>query len=84
MGKKEKMIERLLNNPTDFTFKELETLLAYWGYYVSNKGKTSGSRIAFVSDKYASILLHKPHGRNYMLSYQVKQVVTTLKGEGLL
>ena len=84
MGKKEKLMERLLSSPADFTFRELESLLSYWGYQVCNKGRTSGSRIAFISDKYPSILLHKPHSRNYLLNYQVKEVIVLLRKEGLL
>lgn len=48
MGTKEKLIRRLQNRPKDFTFDEAKTLLNYFGYNLSNKGKTSGSRIMFV------------------------------------
>ena len=60
MGQKEKLIAKLKANPKSFTFNEAETLLGYFSYYRSNKGKTSGSRIMFVSDIYKTkILLHK-------------------------
>lgn len=84
LGKKEKLLKRLLSKPKDFTFEEMETLLGYFSYTVSNKGKTSGSRIMFVSDLHASILLHKPHSRKGFLSYQVNQVIDLLLQEGLL
>ena len=51
----------------------------------NNKGKTSGSRIMFLSDKYKTkILLHKPHPRKELLEYQIKQLIEQLKQEGLL
>jgi len=84
LGKKEKLLRRLLSRPKDFTFEEMAALLAYFGYVVSNKGRTSGSRMMFVSDKHADILLHKPHPRKELLSYQVKQVIDLLAQEGLL
>lgn len=45
MGQKEKLIEKLLSKPRNFTFNEAETLLGYFSYCRSNKGKTSGSRV---------------------------------------
>lgn len=47
MGKTEKLIERLKSNPKDFTFDEMQTLLLSLGFELSNKGKTSGSRVNF-------------------------------------
>lgn len=49
MGQKEKLIKKLLSKPKDFTFTEAETLLNYFDYVRSNKGKTSGSRIIFIT-----------------------------------
>lgn len=83
MGKLEKMIERLKSNPKDFTFEEMQTLLLALGFEVSNKGKTSGSRVKFFKDG-VFIILHKPHPRKELLSYQVKQIIETLSEEGLI
>ena len=84
MGQKEKLIARLLSRPKDFTFLDLETLLGYFAYKRNDKGRTSGSRVMFINDKYASIMLHKPHQRKELLDYQVKQVIEMLKQEGLI
>ena len=65
MSQKEKLIQKLKSRPRDMTFEEVETLLKYLTYSCSDKGHTSGSRVMFVSDQYAPILLHKPHPRNY-------------------
>lgn len=45
MGKKEKLIARLRSVPKDFTFEEGRTLLGLLDFEMSNKGKTSGSRV---------------------------------------
>ncbi len=85
MSKKDKLIKRLLSEPKDFTFEEAETLLNYLAFYKDNRGKTSGSRVAFVSDKTsAKIILHKPHPRRELLSYQIKELIRFLKQENLI
>ena len=84
MGQKEKLIEYLKSKPKDFTFNDAETLLGYFDYKRSNKGKTSGSRVMFVSDNHPPIMLHKPHPRKELLSYQIKQLIDILEQEGLL
>ena len=85
MGQKEKLIAKLKANPKSFTFNEAETLLGYFSYHRNNKGKTSGSRIMFVSEVHKTkILLHKPHPRKELLEYQVKQLIEQLEQEGLL
>ena len=85
MSQKDKLISKLKSNPKDFTFDEAESLLNYLGFYRSNKGRTSGSRVMFSSDIYETkILLHKPHPRKELLEYQIKQLVEQLEQEGLL
>lgn len=84
MGQKEKLIQRLKSKPKDFTFGEAETLLKYLDYTRSDKGKTSGSRIMFVSESHGSILLHKPHPQKELKAYQVKQLIEILEQEGLI
>ncbi len=85
MGQKEKLIAKLKSNPRDFTFAEAETLLNYFSYKRSNKGRTSGSRVVFTSNKFQTkILLHKPHPRKELLNYQVKQLIELLEMEGLI
>ena len=83
MGKLEKLIERLKSCPKDFTFEEMQSLLLALGFELSNKGKTSGSRVKFFKDG-VCIILHKPHPRKELLAYQIKQVIETLSEEGLI
>lgn len=83
MGKKEKLIAKLKSNPKDFTFNEMQSLLEALGFTMYNKGKTSGSRVKFIKDN-IPIILHKPHPRKELLTYQVKQVLELLEKENLL
>lgn len=84
MGQKDKLIERLKSKPKSFTFDDAESLLRYLGYTRSNKGKTSGSRIMFISNEHPPILMHKPHPRKELLEYQIKQLLEILEQEELL
>lgn len=84
MGKKEKLIRRLKAKPKDFTFEDAETLLKYLEFTRSNKGKTSGSRVMFVSESHGSILLHKPHPQKELKAYQIKQLLEFLEQEELI
>ena len=83
MSKKDKLIQRLKSIPKDFTFDEMLSLLEYLGFSVSNKGKTSGSRIKFYKGDMV-IILHKPHPRKELLEYQLKQILDILMKEGLI
>lgn len=78
MGKKEKLIARILSYPKDFTYDELRSLLGYLGFEERSKGKTSGSRVEFARGA-DTILLHKPHPNNQLKPYQVRQIVNELK-----
>ena len=83
MGKKEKLIQRLLSIPKDFTFDEMQALLEALGFEISNKGKTSGSRVKFYKGS-TIIILHKPHPRKELLEYQIKQIIEKLKEDDLI
>ena len=84
MGKKEKLIKRLKVKSKDFTFEEVESLLGFFAYERSDKGRTSGSRVIFTSQEHPPILLHKPHPEKELKMYQVKQLLMILEQEGLI
>lgn len=85
MSVKDKLIKRFLTRPKDFTFDELVALLGYFGYYLENKGKTSGSRVEFKNIYgHNPIKLHKPHGNNKLLEYQIKNIMKDLIDGGLI
>jgi len=79
MAKKEKLLQRLLSLPKDFTWDELVTLLYYLGFEEEGKGKTGGSRRKFVDANGNVIALHKPHPRNIVKEYAIRQVVDHLR-----
>ena len=83
MGRKEKLIERLKTIPRDFTYEEMKNALISFGFKMSTKGKTSGSRVKFSKDD-AVVILHKPHPRKELLEYQLKQVLEVLEKEDLI
>lgn len=83
MGKKEKLIKRLLSVPKDFTFEEMQTLLKLLDFEMSNKGRTSGSRVEFFSEK-ITIVMHKPHPRKELREYQIKKIIEKLKEGGFI
>lgn len=82
MGTKEKLVDRLKNQPKDFTFEEAERLLTLFGYTKYNKGKTSGSRVMFIDEQKRKILLHKPHPGNILKTYALKDIIEKLIRNG--
>ncbi|MBR6487455.1 MAG: type II toxin-antitoxin system HicA family toxin [Clostridiales bacterium] len=57
----EKIKEKLVAESKNITFDEIKVLLEHYGYHLSNKGRTSGSRVAFIHDTGRPIVFHKPH-----------------------
>lgn len=85
MGTKEKLIERFKCLPKDFTFDELSRLFKIFGFDISNKGATSGSRVEFVNEeKNLSYIAHKPHPSNIIKGYVMRQVLDYLKSNGFI
>ena len=80
MSKKDKLLIRLLARPKDFTYGELKTLLASFGY---NEVQGSGSRVCF-ANSYHKIKLHKPHPGNILKAYQLDLIIDELKTKGLI
>lgn len=84
MSSKEKLIERFKTLPKDFTFDEVKALMGHLGFTIDNKGKTSGSRVAFVKDGVIPLKLHKPHPGNIVKGYALKQLYDFLISENLI
>jgi hypothetical protein len=84
MSKQEKLLERFLSIPSDFTWDELKKVLAAFGYSEIAKGKTAGSRKKFVDEYGNLILLHKPHPGNIIKKYALKQTIENLNEKGKL
>lgn len=84
MSTKEKLRRRFLAMPSDFTFDELQQLLAGYGYVKRDKGRTSGSRVIFKNGDKRPIMLHKPHPGNIVKHYALQQVYNDLKIAGFI
>ncbi|MDA3941539.1 MAG: type II toxin-antitoxin system HicA family toxin [Spirochaetia bacterium] len=85
MSKHDKIVKKLNSRPKNFTYSELHQLLTGFGYIESHKGKTSGSRVAFINEKADHIIrLHKPHPGNELKQYQISLIINELKTQGLL
>lgn len=85
MSRDNKLINRFLAKPRDFTYDELAKLLKGFGYREVKTGKTAGSRIAFFNeDKQNIIRLHKPHPGTALKRYQLDDVEGELRRKGLL
>lgn len=84
MSKRDKLLERLQEKQSDFTYDEAKTLLAGYGYKVDNS-KTSGSRVAFVNVETKHIIrLHKPNPGNVLKKYQIDQLIEELENQGVI
>ena len=79
-----KELKRLQTKPKDFTYDEAKNILNKLGFYEENKGKTSGSRVVFISDKEIKIELHKPHPGNVLKPYQINILINKLKEIGVI
>ena len=84
LSKREKLLERLLSHPANFSFAELTTLLGHFGYYSASGSKTGGSRVSFTDWKGDYIRIHKPHPRDILKPYQVEDIIDSLTERGLL
>ncbi|SDK55140.1 HicA toxin of toxin-antitoxin [Pseudomonas delhiensis] len=82
MSRNEKLLAKLLNESTSFTWQELVTLLRWLGY---RQLEGSGSRVKFDNgDPQALINLHKPHPGNELKAYVRRQIIEHLKAGGLI
>ena len=83
MSKREKLIQRFLILPADFTFEEMVILLSYFDYHL--KIDAQGSRVKFINHRSNDIVhFHRPHPNNILKRYILKQVMIKLKSEGAI
>lgn len=85
MTKQDKLLNRFLSKPCDFTYNEMIKLLKGFGYQEVRSGQTSGSRVAFINTaKHHIIRMHKPHPKNILKKYQLDLIEEELKNKEIL
>ena len=83
MSKKEKLIDRPLKKPKDFTFDEMVLLLSYFGYELKQGG--TGSGVKFIKEGSNEVInFHKPHPNGVLKKYVLDQVTEKLRKDGQL
>jgi hypothetical protein len=83
MSKKDKLVDRLLTKPKDFTFDEMVSLLSCFGYHLKQGG--TGSGVKFTRDKSNEVInFHKPHPNGTLKKYVLEQVIEKLRKDGLV
>ncbi len=80
MSRFRKLLARLESRPKDFSWKELQSVMAHFGYREMVGG---GSRRKFIQMRtQVSIHLHEPHPRPEVKRYALDIVIKHLKEEG--
>lgn len=83
MSKKDKLLEKLLQKPKDFTFDEMVSLLSYLGYELKQGG--TGSGVKFIKDGSNEVInFHRPHPNGILKRYILDQVIEKLRKDGVL
>ena len=78
----EKLLERFLSRPKDFTYNELIKLLKGFNYF---EQQGAGSRVVFRNNEIKhNIKLHKPHPGNILKRYQIDLIIEELKTKDIL
>jgi len=82
MTKAEKLLNRFISRPKDFTYNELLRLLNSLGY---TEQQGSESRVVFSNERIKHhIKLHKPHPGDVLKRYQIDLIIQELKTNELL
>ena len=79
MNRKDKLVKRFKTLPRDFTFDEVVSLFQSYGFELTNKGATSGSRIKFYNAaNQNAYIMHKPHTSNIIKGYIMRDILNFL------
>ena len=85
MSKADKLLQRFLSKPKDFTFEELWKVLKECGYEEIKTGKTSGSRVAFYNRELDDMIkFHRPHPSSIMKQCYLREIERQLRDKGVL
>jgi hypothetical protein len=82
MGTKEKLIDRFVSKPSDFTYTEWTLSLGFYGY---SEVQRSGSGVVFTNKLSGlKIKFHKPHPVIILKGYQLELIERELRDLGLI
>ena len=84
MTQRDKLLQKLVDNPKNFSWDDFVALVTQLGYRKAKSGKTGGSRRRYVHPTYAPISLHEPHPEKFLKNYQIEVVIEALKKEGII
>ena len=80
MSRHEKLREKLLRLPKNFTYDEMVTLLGGFGYIEEERKRSSGSSVMFynkgLNDK---IMFHRPHPGKELKRYILEMIIEKLQ-----
>jgi hypothetical protein len=82
---KDKKIQRFVNNPTDYSFEEMDALLKSLGHHLKKGGMTAGSAAVYVNkDGEQSIFFHRPHKHKHFGKKVMKSVYEQVRDHKLI
>jgi predicted RNA binding protein YcfA (HicA-like mRNA interferase family) len=85
MSRHEKLKEKLLPLPKNFSYDEMVKLLRGFGYEDTDRRRSSGSAVMFyhkeLNDK---IMFHKPHPEKELKGYILEMIINKLKNNNML
>ena len=84
VGKIDKLLQKFLNDPKDFEWREFVRILDHFGFKMLSRGMTGGSRRTFENKEGLKLYFHEPHPEKTVKSYMIKYTIETLKKEGVL
>lgn len=81
MSQKQKLLTRLVEKSTDFTWDEAVTLMKAHGFGLL-KSKGGSSRKFFHAGSKVKVFIHKPHPENTLKAYAQDDLLEGLKNAG--
>jgi len=85
MSRHEKLKEKLLRLPKNFSYVEMVTLLGGFGYIKEERRRSSGSAVMFYNKKTNDkIMFHKPHPEKELKRYILEMTIEKLKSNKMI
>ena len=85
MSRHEELKEKLLRLPRNFSYDEMVTLLAGFGYIKEERRRTSGSSVMFYNKQFNDkIMFHKPHPEKELKRYILELIIAKLKNNNMV